>query len=172
LLFAGSIRDNIAYGKPDATDDEIVAAATAADADGFIRSLRDGYDTKVGERGDTLSGGQRQKLALARAIIKAPSILVLDEPTAALDASSAAQVNESLRELSLDRTTVWVSHRLSDVQHADLILVLQDGGITQRGTHDTLMRQDGWYRETYRLQAAEPRPREVRPPIAVLGTGS
>jgi ATP-binding cassette subfamily B protein len=155
LLFAGTVRENIAYGKFDATEQEIVAAAEAADADEFIRSLPDGYDTKVGERGDTLSGGQRQKLALARVIIKDPSMLVLDEPTASLDAASAAQVNATLRELSRRRTTLWVSHRLADVQHADVILVLEDGRVTQRGRHDDLVRQGGWYRDMFLLQSGE-----------------
>jgi ATP-binding cassette subfamily B protein len=163
------VRDNIAYGKFDATDEEIVAAAPAADAHEFVLTLRDGYDTHIGERGDTLSGGQRQKLALARVVIKNPSILVLDEPTTSLDAASAAQVNAALREFSRNRTTFWVSHRLSDVKHADLILVLEDGQVAQRGRHEDLIRQSDWYRDTFVLQGGECREAEVQPPITVLG---
>ncbi len=155
LLFATSIRENVAYGKPDATLDEIVAAAQVADAHEFICALPNGYDTVIGERGDTLSGGQRQKIAIARAMIKDPSILILDEPTAALDATSAAQLNATLVRLSHRKTTVRVSHRLSEVNYADLILVLQAGRIAQAGTHDALITEPGWYRETFELQQSE-----------------
>lgn len=152
LLFAGTVRDNIAYGKQDATAAEIEAAARAADAHDFIIALSQGYDTHIGERGDTLSGGQRQKIAIARAVIKKPSILILDEPTAALDATSAAQVNATLLRLPERRTTFRVGHRLAEVCGADLILVIEDGQITQRGTHESLMRQPGWYRDVFDLQ--------------------
>lgn len=155
LLFAGTIRENIAYGKPDATEEEIVAAARVADAHDGICALPDGYDTVIGERGETLSGGQRQKVAIARAMIKDPSVLILDEPTAALDATSAAQLNATLARLAERKTTFRVSHRLSEVCHADLIIVLQDGRMTQCGTHGALMREPGWYREVFDLQSGE-----------------
>ncbi len=152
LLFAGTIRDNIAYGKPDASLAEVVAAAQAADAHDFIVNLPGGYDTRIGERGDTLSGGQRQKIAIARAIIKDPPILILDEPTAMLDPTSAAQVNATLARLSRHKTTLRVTHRLAEIRDADLILVLQNGRIIQRGTHHALVREPGWYREVFALQ--------------------
>lgn len=155
LLFSGTVRENIAYGKPDAGDDEVVAAATAADAHDFIAALPDGYDTHVGERGDTLSGGQRQKIAIARAVIKDPPILILDEPTASLDATAAAQVNATLAHLSRRKTTFRVAHRLAEVAHADLVLVLQDGAVTQRGRHDDLARVPGWYRDVFLLQSRD-----------------
>lgn len=155
LLFAGSIRENIAYGKPGATLEEVVAAAQAADAHDFICSRSNGYETLVGERGDTLSGGQRQKIAIARAIIKDPPILILDEPTAALDATSAAQVNATLVRLSERKTTLRVSHRLAEVSYADLIVVLEAGQVTQLGTHQALVREPGWYQDTFQLQQSE-----------------
>ncbi len=155
LLFAGTVRENIAYGKPEATQEEIEAAARAADVHEFIRALPHGYNTVVGERGDTLSGGQRQKIAIARAVIKDPTILILDEPTAALDATSAAQVNATLTRLAAGRTTFRVSHRLTEVCHADQIVVIQDGRIAQQGTHETLMSEKGWYRSVFDLQQGE-----------------
>lgn len=155
LLFAGSVRENIAYGKPNAPLEEIIAAAQAADAHEFICALPRGYDALIGERGDTLSGGQRQKIAIARAMIKDPAILILDEPTAALDATSAAQLNATLVRLSHRKTTVRVSHRLSEVNYADLILVLQAGQVAQVGTHETLVNEPGWYRDTFDLQQGE-----------------
>jgi len=155
LLFAGTIRDNIAYGKPDATAAEIEAAAHAADAGDFILGLRKGFDTVVGERGETLSGGQRQKIAIARAMIKDPALLILDEPTAALDATSAAQLNATLDRLSHRKTTFRVAHRLAEIRHADMIVVLQDGCVAQRGTHESLMRAGGWYRDVFLLQAGD-----------------
>lgn len=156
MLFRGTVAENIAYGKPEATEEEIVAAAEAADTDNFIRGLPDGYDTVIGERGDTLSGGQRQKIAIARAMIKNPSVLILDEPTASLDASSAAQLNRTLRRLSRHRTTIRVGHRLSELRNSNLILVIEDGRVTQSGKHEELVQQDGWYRKVYRLQSGEP----------------
>ncbi|MFQ5667441.1 MAG: ABC transporter ATP-binding protein [Candidatus Binatia bacterium] len=155
LLFAGSIGENIAYGKPEATREEIMSAARAASAHDFIMALPDGYDTVVGERGGTLSGGERQKIAIARAMIKDPSVLVLDEPTAALDATSAVQVNVALARLSHRRTTLRVSHRLAEVRDADLIAVLRDGVIAQRGSHEELIAEPGWYRSVFQLQEAE-----------------
>ncbi len=155
LLFAGTVRDNIAYGKPDATLDEIVAAARLAEAHDFIAARPHGYDTVVGERGGTLSVGQRQKIAIARAIIKDPVFLILDEVTAALDPASAAQLNGTLARLGRGRTTFRVTHRLTEIQAADDILVFQHGIVSQRGTHAELMSQAGWYRTVFDLQAAE-----------------
>lgn len=152
ILFATTIRENIAYGKPGATDEEIVAAARLADAHEFILGLKDGYLTDVGERGDTLSGGQRQKIAIARAMIKDPPILILDEPTAHLDASSAAHLNRTLAKVSAGKTTLRVSHRLSEVRKARRVLVLDHGRAVQYGTHDQLLAEDGWYRDTWQLQ--------------------
>jgi ABC-type multidrug transport system fused ATPase/permease subunit len=157
LLFEGSIASNIAYGKPDATREEIEAAARLADAHDFIAALPAGYDTHVGERGDTLSGGQRQKIAIARAMIKQPSVLVLDEPTASLDASSAAQLNRTLVRVAAGKTTFRVGHRLAELQHSDMIVVIEDGRVSQTGTHQDLMKQGGWYADVYRLQAGEGR---------------
>jgi ABC-type multidrug transport system fused ATPase/permease subunit len=154
LLFAASVRDNITFGKPEATMDEIVAAAELAEAHDFITKLPDGYDTVVGERGGTLSVGQRQKIAIARAVIKEPVFLILDEPTAALDPASAAQLNHTLTALAAGRTTVRATHRLAEVQTADLILVLQNGEVVQRGAHDQLIAEPGWYRTVSTLQAA------------------
>jgi ATP-binding cassette subfamily B protein len=153
LLFAATVRENIAYGRPAATDAEIVAAARAAAAHDFIAALPRGYETVIGERGATLSGGQRQKVALARAIIKDPPLLILDEPTVSLDASAAAQVSAALGALARRRTTFRVGHRLAEIQHADVILVIEDGRITQRGTHAELVAKAGWYRDVYALQA-------------------
>jgi len=152
ILFATTIRENIAYGKPDATDDEIVAAAKLADAHDFIESLKDGYFTEVGERGDTLSGGQRQKIAIARAMVKDPPILILDEPTAHLDATSAAHLNRTLAKISAGKTTLRVAHRLSEVRSARRVLVLEHGRAVQYGTHEELVRRPGWYRDTWQLQ--------------------
>ncbi|MFQ5352161.1 MAG: ABC transporter ATP-binding protein, partial [Candidatus Binatia bacterium] len=152
LLFAGTIGENIAYGKLGATREEIIEAAKMADAHDYISQLRDGYDTIVGERGDTLSGGQRQKISIARAMIKKPSILILDEPTSALDASSAAQLNHTLAKLSEGTTTFRVGHRLSELCRSDMIVVFEDGRVSQIGKHDELVRQDGWYRRIFTLQ--------------------
>ncbi len=154
LLFSGTIAENIAYGKPDATDDEIRAAAVLADVHEFVDSLPAGYETVIGERGDTLSGGQRQKISIARAMVKNPSILILDEPTAALDASSAARLGRTLARVASGVTTLRVGHRLAELRESDLIVVLEDGVVSQMGTHDELMARPGWYREVYQLQLA------------------
>jgi len=151
-LFGTTIRENIRYGKLDATDAEIEAAARAANAHEFIAALPEGYQAKVGERGVKLSAGQRQRVAIARALLKDAPILMLDEATSALDSVSEALVQEALEHLMQGRTTFIIAHRLSTVQHADRILVLDKGRIVQEGTHDTLFAREGLYRELALLQ--------------------
>jgi ATP-binding cassette subfamily B protein len=155
VLFASSIRENIAYGDPTASDEAIVAAAQAANAHEFITALPQGYDTVVGERGGTLSGGQRQRLAIARAVLRDAPILVLDEPTAALDASSEALVMSALERLMQGRTTFVIAHRLSTVRNADKIVVLGQGQVLEVGSHDELLRRNGHYARLVRLQNGE-----------------
>jgi ATP-binding cassette subfamily B protein len=152
FLFAGSIRDNILYGAPNATDEEMVLAAKRANIHDFVMSLPEGYETEVGERGVKLSGGQKQRISIARAFLKNPSILILDEATSALDNMTEMQVQSALSELSKGRTTIVVAHRLSTVKNADEILVMENGLITERGTHDELVEQGGLYAELYRYQ--------------------
>jgi ABC-type multidrug transport system fused ATPase/permease subunit len=152
FLFDGTIRDNIAYARPDATDAEIRAAAQVANADEFIDRFDDGLDTIVGERGVKLSGGQRQRLAIARAIIADPRILILDEATSSLDSESEALIRDGLRRLRHGRTTFVIAHRLSTIQSADQILVLDRGRIVERGTHAELLREGGLYRSLYERQ--------------------
>lgn len=140
VLFNDTIRANIAYGKhEETTEEEIAAAAKAANAHEFISSMPQGYNTSVGERGTQLSGGQKQRIAIARAILKDPRILLLDEATSALDAESESVVQDALDRVMLGRTTVTVAHRLSTIQGADIIAVLKDGAIVEKGTHETLM---------------------------------
>lgn len=155
-LFAGTIRENIAYGNPDATDDEIRAAAEAAYLDEFIASLPDGYATQISERGTSLSGGQRQRLAIARAIVKDAPIVILDEPTTGLDAASEQWVTRAMEHLLEDRTALIIAHRLDTVRRANEILVLEDGEIVDRGTHDDLLTRPGRYQELYRMQSGLP----------------
>ena len=147
ILFNESIRANIAYGKEGgATEAEIIAAAEAANAQEFISSLPNGYDTNVGERGTQLSGGQKQRIAIARAMLKDPKILLLDEATSALDAESERVVEEALDKVSVDRTTVVVAHRLTTIRDADLIAVMKNGAVAERGRHNALMKiTDGVY---------------------------
>jgi subfamily B ATP-binding cassette protein MsbA len=152
ILFYGTVRDNIAYGRPDATLEEIIAAAKTANAHEFITALPEGYDTLIGERGMTLSGGQRQRIALARAIIRDAPILLLDEPTTGLDASSEALVVEGMVRLMAERTVLVIAHRLSTIMRADLILVVEHGEIVERGTHQELLARGGRYAELYELQ--------------------
>jgi ATP-binding cassette subfamily B protein len=155
-LFSGSIRENIAFGKGDATDDDIDWAAHSARADEFISRLPDGYDTRVGERGVSLSGGQKQRVAIARALLMDPKILILDEFTSAVDAATERLIRAALVELMRGRTTFVIAHRLSTVRAADVILVLQNGRLVDTGTHEELLESSRVYREIHASQLAEP----------------
>lgn len=155
ILFGGTIIDNIRYGRADASDHEVVEASRAANAHDFISALPDGYDTLVGEKGVNLSGGQRQRLAIARAILKTPKILILDEATSALDTESERLVQEALERLMVGKTTFIVAHRLSTIQRADRIIVLNKGRIVEQGDHMTLMDRKGLYHYLYTLRLAE-----------------
>jgi ATP-binding cassette subfamily B protein len=154
ILFRRSVRDNIAYGKPGATVDEIVEAAKAAEAHEFIEGMSDGYDTMLDEQGGNLSGGQRQRLALARAFLRNAPILILDEPTSGLDAVTEAQLTDTLDQLAKGKTTIIIAHRFSTIDKADCILVLDGGRVVQQGTHAELMSQPGLYRELFEAQSA------------------
>jgi subfamily B ATP-binding cassette protein MsbA len=154
-VFGGTVRENILYGRLDATEDELFDAARAANAHGFIEALSDGYDTVLGDRGTRLSGGQRQRVAIARAILKDAPILVLDEATSSLDSQSERLVQDALERLMRGRTTIVVAHRLSTIRHADRIVVLDDGYLLELGTHEELVARDGLYAHLWRLQAAE-----------------
>jgi ATP-binding cassette subfamily B protein len=152
LLFSDTIKGNIAYGRPDATMDEIVAAAKAAQAHEFIEGFTNGYDTIVGERGVTLSGGQRQRVAIARALLMNPRILILDDSTSSVDTQTEKLIQAALDTLMEGRTTFVIAHRLSTVRRADLILVIDEGHIVERGAHDELLARGGLYKEIYDLQ--------------------
>ena len=151
-LFCGTVRENIAYGKPDATMDEIIDAAKKANIHDFIEELPDGYDTFVGERGTRLSGGQKQRISIARVFLKNPPILILDEATSALDNESERWIQQSLEELAKNRTTITIAHRLSTIRNADEILVVADNRICERGTHNELVAKNGIYAHYYEMQ--------------------
>ncbi|MDN3655293.1 ABC transporter ATP-binding protein [Ferruginibacter paludis] len=155
VLFYGSVKENIAYGRPEASDAEIIAAAKLANADDFIVKMPHGYDTLVGERGMTLSGGQRQRIGIARAILRNSPILILDEPTAALDASSEKIVMEALEKLMKGRTVIIIAHRLSTIRNADKIIVMKDGLVAEEGTHQELLEKNKMYATLYHVQASE-----------------
>jgi ATP-binding cassette subfamily B protein len=155
FLFYGTVRDNIAYGSPDATAEDVRAAAQAAEAHEFVRNLPEGYDTMVGERGVKLSGGQRQRVAIARAILRDPEILVLDEATSDVDTETEMLIQRSLDRLTEDRTTLVIAHRLSTIKDADGIVVLENGRVAERGTHDELIAEDGLYANFWAVQAGE-----------------
>ncbi len=155
LLFSDSIRANISYGRPDASMEDIISAARAAQADEFISKLTEGYDTLVGERGITLSGGQRQRIAIARALLMNPRILILDDSTSSVDTHTEKLIQEALDKLMEGRTTFVIAHRLATIRRADLILVMADGRIVQRGRHAQLLQEGGLYREIYDLQLSQ-----------------
>jgi subfamily B ATP-binding cassette protein MsbA len=154
-LFGGSVRENIIYGRLDASDEELIEAARAANAHEFISELPDGYDTIVGERGIKLSGGQHQRVAIARAILKDPRLLLLDEATSSLDSESEGLVQEALDRLMKGRTTLIIAHRLSTIKAVDRIAVLDKGRLAELGTHEDLMDEDGVYARLYNLQFRE-----------------
>ena len=161
-LFDGTLRENIEYGRPGASDEEIVAAAKKANIHEFIAGLPDGYDTVVGERGSRLSGGQKQRVAIARVFLKDPKILILDEATSALDNESEEAVQESLERLAADRTTIIIAHRLSTIKNANEIATVERGRVVERGTHDELLARGGTYARYYRMQFEGARASDVR----------
>ena len=151
-LFDGTLRENIAYGRPGATDEEVREAARRANIAEFIEGLPEGYDTVVGERGSRLSGGQKQRVAIARVFLKDPKILILDEATSALDNESEEAVQRALAELARDRTTIIIAHRLSTIKNADDIATVERGRVVERGSHEELLARNGTYARYYRMQ--------------------
>ena len=151
-LYSDTVANNIGYGRPGASREDIIEAAKLAGADSFIRDLPDGYDTYVGERGARLSGGQKQRISIARVFLKNPPVLILDEATSALDTESEHLVQQALDNLMRNRTTLVIAHRLSTIKNADLICVVQDGRIVEQGTHDELIAQGGAYKHLVDMQ--------------------
>lgn len=151
-MFSGTIKENIGYGKPEATDEEIIEAAQMANIHDYIMSLEDGYETYVGERGVKLSGGQKQRISIARVFLKNPPILILDEATSALDNESERFIQKSLEDLSKNRTTIVIAHRLSTIRNADEIIVINNEGIQERGNHKELLEKQGLYAYYYNMQ--------------------
>ncbi|HEX7074269.1 MAG TPA: ATP-binding cassette domain-containing protein, partial [Hyphomicrobiaceae bacterium] len=160
VLFNDTIFYNIKYGRPDATDEEVFEAAKLAQIDGFIRQLPQGYATMVGERGLKLSGGEKQRVAIARTILKQPPILILDEATSALDSHTEKEIQDALDRVSRDRTTLVIAHRLSTIVHADNILVLEKGRLVEQGTHAQLLAKDGLYASLWNRQLRAEKARE------------
>jgi ATP-binding cassette subfamily B protein len=152
ILFAATVRENIVFGRPDCSDEEMIAASKAAQAHEFILQMPQGYDTLIGERGVTLSGGQKQRVAIARALLMNPRILILDDATASVDAETERQIQIALERLMSGKTTFVIAHRLNTLRRADLILVMERGRIIARGTHEALIQESSLYRETYLRQ--------------------
>jgi ATP-binding cassette subfamily B protein len=155
FLFSDSIKNNIMFGKDDATEDEVIEAAKNADVHKNIKGFTNGYETKLGERGITLSGGQKQRISIARAIIKSPEILLFDDCLSAVDTETEEKILKNLNKVSKDKTTIIVSHRISSAKNADKIIVLDEGKIIQSGTHESLLNVNGYYKELYNNQLTE-----------------
>jgi ATP-binding cassette subfamily B protein len=153
FLFHGTVAENIAYGSFNANEQEIITAAKIAEAHEFIINLPEGYETIVGERGQKLSGGQRQRIAIARAVLKNPPILILDEATSAVDNETEAAIQRSLERITVDRTTIAIAHRLSTIRNADCIYVMEHGKLVESGTHEQLLEQNGIYSSLWRVQS-------------------